>query len=61
MTQGEIVANSLMNYLERHPEIETLCSRKGDRTFYTTDQAEDFDNHAGIFYGQSVKSKQIEL
>ena len=61
MSQGEIVAESLADYLVRHPEIESLCSKKGQRVFYTTDSTEDFDNHAGIFYGELVSSKHIDL
>ena len=52
IAQGEIVANSLADYLQRHPEIETRCSRHGERLFYITDSTEDFDSHARIFYGR---------
>lgn len=61
LSQGEIVAESLADYLQRHPEIENLCSRGGQRTFYTTDSTEDFDNHATVFFGKQVKSKHVDL
>jgi glutamate racemase len=61
ISQGEIVAASLEDYLLRHPEIVSQCSKNGDRKFYTTDSPEDFDNHAGIFYGEQVQSKHIIL
>jgi len=61
VSQGEIVANSLISYLERHPEIEEKCSRQGKHVFYTTDSAEDFDNHASIFFGEPVQSKHLDL
>ena len=61
LSQGEIVANSLKLYLERHSEIEEKCSKNGDLSFYTTDSAEDFDNHAATFYGKSVKSTHLSL
>jgi len=61
ISQGEIVAASLGNYLQRHPEIEDLCSKGGHRSFYTTDSAEDFDNHATIFFGQEIRSKHLDL
>ncbi|MFY7963439.1 MAG: glutamate racemase [Chitinophagaceae bacterium] len=57
ITQGEIVANSLADYLQRHPEIETLCSKGVERQFYTTDSTGDFNQHASVFYGENVKSK----
>ena len=61
LSQGEIVAESLADYLQRHPEIENLCSRGEKRTFYTTDSTEDFDNHATVFFGKQVKSKHVDL
>lgn len=61
LSQGEIVATSLKDYLSRHIELEELCSKNSSISFYTTDMAEDFDNHASIFYGQPVKSQHIEL
>lgn len=61
LSQGEIVADSLGDYLARHPEIEKLCSRKGTRVFYTTDATEDFDNHATGFFGEAVESIHLDL
>jgi glutamate racemase len=61
LSQGEIVADSLAEYLNRHPEIEARCSKKGGRQFYTTDSTEDFDNHATTFFGEAVQSKHLDL
>jgi len=61
LSQGEIVADSLADYLGRHPETESRCSKKGRRDFYTTDSTTDFDNHAAIFFGEAVHSKHIDL
>lgn len=61
LSQGEIVAESLKMYLEKHPEIEENCSKNGQISFFTTDSADDFDNHAAIFYGKPVKSKHLSL
>ncbi len=61
VSQGEIVARSLKQYLERHPEIENLCSRNSISSFYTTDSVEDFDKHAGSFFGSTVSSKHVEI
>jgi glutamate racemase len=61
LSQGEIVANSLVGYLERHPELEQQCSRQRNRVFYTTDSTEDFDNHATTFFGEAVQSKHVDL
>jgi len=61
LTQGEIVASSLADYLHRHTEMETRLTKNGSRIFYTTDAEEDFDKHALAFYGQAVQSKHIDL
>jgi glutamate racemase len=61
IAQGEIVANSLEDYLQRHPDMEKQCSKNGRRVFYTTDSKEDFDNHAIIFFGEPVSSKHVDL
>ncbi len=61
VSQGEIVARSLQDYLRRHPEIESRCSKNGSRRFYTTDSPEDFDSHATTFFGEAVKSEHVDL
>jgi glutamate racemase len=61
LSQGEIVAESLENYLVRHPDMAEKCSKGGETDFYTTDSTEDFDNHASIFFGEPVHSKHVDL
>lgn len=59
--QGEIVARSLTDYLQRHPEMEQLLSRSGSRAFLTTDDADAFNTKAALFYGDKVQSRHIGL
>lgn len=61
LTQGQIVANSLADYLHRHPEMEAQLTKEGKRIFYTTDSTEDFDMHAKNFFGKAVQSNHIDL
>lgn len=61
LSQGGIVADSLADYLIRHPELEAQCSRHGGRTFLTTDSTEDFDRQATVFYGEPVRSVHLAL
>ena len=61
MVQGSIVARSLLDYLNRHPEIENKCSKKGITDFYTTDSSEQFDKRASVFYKEPIKSKHLEV
>lgn len=61
ISQGEIVANSLADYLRRHPEMEERISKGSSKHFFTTDSTEDFDNKATYFFGEEVNSKHLEL
>ena len=61
ISQGEIIASSLENYLLRHPEIDEKCSKNGQLQFFTTDSAIDFDKHSAIFFGKAVVSSHIDL
>jgi glutamate racemase len=61
LSQGEIVAHSLQDYLHRHPEIENVCSKNGTCTFLTTDSSGSFDDHAALFFGEKVHSKHLSL
>ncbi len=61
ISQGEIVAESLADYLQRHTEMEGRCSKGKTLRFFTTDSAEDFDNHASIFYGKTLRSTHVLL
>ena len=61
LSQGGIVADSLGDYLERHPKLTKNCTKKGRVSFYTTDTTEDFDQHGAIFYGKPVISSHLEL
>lgn len=59
--QGEIVANSLADYLQRHKEMEQRISQQGQRRFFTTDDTTSFDEQATVFYGQPVRSAHVQL
>ncbi len=61
VSQGEIVASSLVDYLKRHQEIEEHCSKEGAIDFYTTDSTNDFNKQAAIFFGKSVEAQHLDL
>lgn len=61
LSQGEIVAESLRDYLARHPEVETRLMQTGRRTFFTTDSAEDFAVKASLFFGEAVRAEHTDL
>jgi len=61
LSQGEIVAKSLKDYLHRHPEIERKCSKGGTQRFLTTDSTDEFDAHGKEFFGEEIQSEFIHL
>lgn len=61
ISQGPIVAESLVAYLQRHPEVEAACRKQGELQFFTTDSAADFEEKATIFFGKSVLAQHIKL
>ena len=61
ISQGEIVAKSLKTYLENHVEIDNNCSKTGRIDFFTTGNEVDFNNHASLFFGETVLASKIKL
>ena len=61
ITQGEIVAKGLEDYLKRHPEMDAKCTKKGSLSFYTTETPENFNENAGKFFGKEISAKQLLL
>lgn len=61
LSQGELVAKSLADYLARHPEVKQACSEGGHLTFYTTDSATDFEEKATIFFGKEIQADHIKV
>ncbi len=61
ISQSDIVAKSLLDYLQRHPEVEARISKRGDRKFYTTDSTIEFDHKATNFFGATVQSNHLDL
>ena len=64
ISQGEIVAQSLADYLRRHPEIvERISSPKGRSGggFLTTESADKFSDSASLFLSEPIEAEHIEL
>lgn len=58
VSQGEIVAESLVEYLRRHPDMEQRLGKQGGIAFYTTGDAQGFEAHASAFWGEPVSARQ---
>ncbi len=59
--QGEYVAESLQDYLSRHPEMEKLCTQTGTVHYYTTENAEKFKESARIFLHGDINVQHLNL
>ena len=61
LSQGPIVADSLSDYLHRHPEMDSQLGKNGARIFKTTDSTEMFDRYASLFFGEAVRAERAIL
>lgn len=61
VAQGELVAESLKDYLHRHPEMDIKCTKGGNCTYYTTEAEEKFIESASTFLNEAVTVQRIEL
>ena len=61
ISQDSIVADSLLDYFKRHPEMENKCTRGGETKFFTTDIADVFSSRGKIFLGKEFEATQVRL
>lgn len=61
VSQGELVSASLKDYLKRHPEIDQTFQKGGNISFFTTENAEDFNEKAALFFEQVIQAQHISI
>ncbi len=61
VTQGELVAESLKDYLYRHPEMDNKCTKGGITRFYTTESVDKFQESAANFLDEKIFASRITL
>ncbi|MES2477792.1 MAG: glutamate racemase [Bacteroidota bacterium] len=61
ISQGDIVANSLVDYLHRHPEMEEKLTKSKSVSFFTTDDTASFDAHGSTFFGSPIQSQFADV
>ena len=61
LEQGHLVADSLKDYLRRHPEMERRLGKSGTVEFLTSENPDKFDSLASVFTHQKVKSRRCAL
>lgn len=61
LAQGKIVAESLANYLERHPEMVEKCTQNGTVTYLTTESARIFNEKASALMNDEIVAEHLTL
>lgn len=61
ISQGKYVAESLRDYLQRHPEINRKCTKQGNIYYFTTDSPEKFEQQASIFLNEQINARRTDI
>ncbi|WP_373831380.1 glutamate racemase [Bacteroides heparinolyticus] len=61
VSQGKYVADSLSDYLSRHPEVRRKCTAGGRMHYFTTENPDKFKENARIFLREDVSVRHIDL
>jgi len=56
ISEAEIVAKKLKDYLERHPEIKNKIGKNKNIIFYTTDLTDKFQKLGSKFFGRKIEA-----
>ena len=59
ISQGTLVADSLKDYLIRHPEYREQLSKNGTCHYLTTENADRFSQSASLFIGAPVRAEHV--
>lgn len=59
--QGEYVANSLRDYLNRHTTMDERLTKNGTCQYFTTESEDKFEETAQIFLHEKVNVKHVDL
>ena len=59
--QGQYVADSLQNYLQRHPDMDRRCTKQGTCQYLTTESEGKFSECARIFLNEQVSVRHVDL
>ncbi len=61
ISQGEWVAKSLQDYLQRHPEMDNRCTKNRTVKYFTTESEERFTASAAKFLHEEIEVTRIKL
>lgn len=61
MSQGKYVAESLKDYLKRHPSMDVRCEKEAKTNFYTTDSASEFSEFASSLFDRKIIAEKVTI
>jgi len=61
IAQGKYIAESLRDYLQRHPDIEDKCTKNGSVQYCTTESPEKFNQQASHFLHEEIDAHKITI
>ena len=61
VSQGELVAHSLKDYLHRHPEMDVKCTKQGSCRYLTSEAADKIAESASYFLNEQINVERISL
>jgi len=60
ISQAEVVPEKLVDYLKRHPEMETRLSRHRKKVFLVTSLSKDFASPAREWFGKKIALRRVQ-
>lgn len=61
LSQGDIVAASLLDYLARHPEMENRITKGASVRYLTTEEPDKFSSLASVFMKDPVQAERVTI
>lgn len=61
IAQARYIAESLNDYLKRHPEMDKKCTKNGTVKYYTTESPGKFKQLASLFLNEQIDAGQTTL
>ena len=59
--QGHYIAESLVNYLQRHTDMDARLTKGGTCQFFTTESSQKFSENASVFLKENINAQHITL
>ncbi|WP_165020396.1 glutamate racemase [Dysgonomonas sp. ZJ279] len=61
VSQGEYIARSLKDYLNRHPEMDAVCTKTANTHYFTTESPQKFSEAATVFLNKDIVVDRLSL